>query len=107
MSLSISSVVILPGGQMRTLRRITKPVVYVVLMGFFALTLHLPMAQAGLVGTDAAINVKQPQDARDQLRAVLDRDEVKQKLLARGVSADQVQARVDNLTDEEARQLAA
>ena len=92
---------------MQSLRRITDPVAHLVLVGFLALTLHVPAVQAGLVGTDAVVNAKQVQDARDNLRTALDREDVRQTLLARGASPDQVQARVDALTDREAQQLAA
>ncbi len=92
---------------MQALRSIIKPVAVVVMVGFSALTLHVPAAQAGLVGTDAVVNAAHAQDARDHLRTTLDREDVKQALLARGVSTDQIQARVDALTDQEAQQLAA
>lgn len=92
---------------MLTLRRVTKPVAHLVLFGFLTLTLHMPAVQAGLVGTDVIVNARQPQEARDHLRATLDRQDVRQALLARGVSPDQVQARVDALTDREAQQLTA
>lgn len=44
--------------------------------------------------------------ARDQIRGLLARAEVQAALAERGVTAGQVQARVDALTDAEARQLA-
>jgi hypothetical protein len=92
---------------MQMLRRIIKPVTYSVLTGFFALTLHLPVAQAALVGTEAVVSTSQAQDARMQLRSAFERQDVKQQLLAQGVSPDQIQARVDSLTDAEAVTLAA
>lgn len=92
---------------MQRLRRFTKPITHVVLAGFCVLTLHVPVTHAALIGTETVVNSAQSQQARDQLRASLDRQEVKQQLLARGVSPDQLQARVDALTDSEVQQLAA
>jgi hypothetical protein len=92
---------------MQFLRSIVKPVAAAVLVGFVVLTLHGPAVQAGLVGTDAVVKAEKAQDARAHMRTLLDRQDVKQALLARGVSSDQVQARVDAMTDQEVQQLAA
>src|SRR5258706_3364635 len=59
-------------------------------------------AQAALIASDAAISTK-----RAQILQVLDRSDVQQALQARGVSADQVKARVVALSDDEAAQVAA
>jgi len=45
-------------------------------------------------------------DVKDNLRALLVRDDVRAELLARGVAPADVGARVDALTDAEARELA-
>lgn len=92
---------------MFTFRRLTKPVTHFVLLGFLALTLNAPITNAGLIGTETVVNAAHSQQARDQLRAALDRQEVKQQLLARGVNTDELQARVDALTDSEVQQLSA
>jgi len=92
---------------MQFLRSILKPVAVVVSVGFVALTLHVPVARAALVNTEVVAEAGQAQSAREHLRTMLDREEVKQALTARGVAAGQVQARVDALTDREAQQLAA
>jgi hypothetical protein len=92
---------------MRTIRRITKPVSYLVLSGFMMLSLHVPAANAALVGTDAVVSAAAGDEARAKVRAALERDEVKQALAERGVSPADVQARVDSLTDQEVTQLSA
>lgn len=91
---------------MQTLRRHVRPITHLVLFGLLALSLHWP-AQAALIGTDAVITGEQAQAARDQVRVALDRTEVQQTLLAQGVAPEQLRARVEALTDSEARQLAA
>ncbi len=91
---------------MQTLRRFTKPVSYVVTLGMLALSLHLPVANAAMVGTEAVVHATQAQQQRDRIHEALNREDVKAKLVALGVEPAQVQARVDALTDDEAQRLA-
>ncbi len=92
---------------MKIFRRLTKPVSHLVMFGVLALSLHFPAAQAGLVGTDAVISASQAQQQRERLQQVLNRDDVKNELVARGVDPAQVQARVDSLTDQEIQGLSS
>ena len=91
---------------MQLLRRLTKPVSHLVVLGLLALSLHLPAAHAGMIGTEAVVNAAQAQQNRERLHSALSRDDVQSQLLARGVDPVQVQARVDSLTDEEMQTLA-
>jgi hypothetical protein len=91
---------------MKLLRRLTKPVSHLVVLGLLALSLHLPAAHAGMIGTEAMVNAAQVQQDRERLHSALSRDDVQAQLLARGVDPAQVQARVDSLTDEEMQTLA-
>ncbi len=90
---------------MEKLRRLTKPVSHLLAFGILALSLHLPAAQAGMIGTEAVVNAAQVQQDRERLRQVLSRDDVKAQLIARGVDPAQVQARIDSLTDQEVQTL--
>ena len=92
---------------MEKLLRLTKPVSHLVVSGLLALSLHLPAAHAGMIGTEAIVNAAQTQQVRERLHQVLSRNDVKAQLIARGVDPAQVQARVDSLTDQEAQTLAA
>ncbi len=85
----------------------TKPVIYFILFAFLTLSLHPPVAGAAMISTESAVSAKQTQETRQALRNMLQRDDIKQKLLAQGINPNQVQARVNSLTDEEAQQLAA
>lgn len=64
-------------------------------------TLPLPAA-AGMIGTDAVTAAA----SRDRIGAALARDDVRVRLEASGVRPDEVRARVNALTDDEAAQLA-
>lgn len=92
---------------MEKLRRLTKPVAHLVVLGMLALSLHLPTANAAMVGTEAVVNAAQAQQSRERVLSTLNRDDVKAELMARGVDPAQVQARLDSLTDEEVQTLAA
>lgn len=92
---------------MQTLRRISKPVSYLLLAGFLSVSLHMPAANAAMVGTDVVVNAAKVADTRGKLASALERKEVQEALAARGVSAAEVQARVDAMTDQEVAQVAA
>ena len=92
---------------METLFRITRPIGYLVVFSMLTLGIHLPAAHASMIGTEAVINASQAQRDRQCLHDVLNRDDVKAQLIARGVDPAQVQARVDSLTDGEVRSLTA
>ena len=92
---------------MEKLRRLTKPVAHLVVLGMLALSLHLPAANAALVGTEAVVSAAQAQQDRERVLSTLNRDDVKTQLMARGVDPAQVQARLESLTDEEVQTLAA
>jgi hypothetical protein len=92
---------------MEKLRRLTQPVAHLVVLGMLALSLHLPAANAALVGTEAVVSAAQAQQDREHVLSTLNRDDVKAQLVTRGVDPAQVQARLESLTDEEVQTLAA
>jgi hypothetical protein len=63
------------------------------------LSLAMPV-HAGMVPTDAALD-------RERVMTLLERAEVRAQLAARGVSPEEVKARVAALSDDEAAELAA
>jgi Family of unknown function (DUF6627) len=92
---------------MKNLLRLAKPVSHVVVFSLLSFSIYPPAAHAGMIGTEAVIGAAQAQQDRQRLHDILDRDDVKSRLVARGVDPAQVQARVDSLTDQEVRKLAA
>jgi hypothetical protein len=90
---------------MNTFNRISKPVSYAVITSILTMSLYLPAANAAMVGTEVVVHAAQAEQERSRISAALNREEVKVKLAALGVDAMQVQARVDALSDEEARTL--
>lgn len=66
----------------------------------------MPAVQAGVVGTDAAVQAVEHEALKDRLQAYLARDDVRKQLRAYGVDPTEAQQRVDSLTPAEAQQLA-
>jgi len=82
-----------------------------VVCGVLALSLaggsvHVPLAQAALVGTEQLVTAAQGQAARQRLATLLQRDDVAAALQHNGVDPVQARARVDSLSDAEVQQLA-
>jgi len=61
---------------------------------------------AAMVGTQALLMNPDTQNARNHIRAFLERREVQSVLTARGIDPDEAQLRVDSLSDAEVRQIA-
>lgn len=90
---------------MNAIHHLTKPIRYIVTAGMLALSLHLPIAKATMIGTDAAINTTSTQQDSTGIQDTLNREDVKAKLVSLGVDPAQVQARVDALTESETQML--
>lgn len=71
------------------------------------LCLLAPIAGAELIPTEDTLPESQSQTDRDKVRAFLDRATVAERLKALGVEDGFIRPRVDSLTDEEVRVLAA
>jgi hypothetical protein len=83
------------------LNRIRRFVASLLIVSLSGLAIPLP-AQAGMIATDAVVASAD----RGRISSLLMRDDVRQQLKAYGVSAADVQARVDALSDAELAQLA-
>ena len=92
---------------MNKLRRLARPISYIVTVGVLALSVHLPAAHAAVIGTEAVVSAQQAEIDRSRVQSLLGRAEIKQQLLAAGVDPSQVSERVDALNENEVHQLAA
>jgi len=69
-------------------------------------SLSIPLtANATMVETDVVINHAQAVQERARIAALMDREDVRAQLEARGVTSEQAQARVAALTDDEVLQI--
>lgn len=64
-------------------------------------------AQAGMIGTESISTKHHVESYKQSIRDALLRDDVKQALLAHGVNPHHVQIRINQLTDQEIRQLSS
>ncbi len=78
------------------------PLIIAFLLGGFA----AQTAGAGIVGTDTLLAEQSGKDERARLASLLDRQDVRDKLIEYGVSPEEAADRVAALTDEEALELA-
>lgn len=65
------------------------------------LVVQVPVAQASMIGTTEVVQAQQQQLDRQQLLAMLDDHAVQGKLAALGVERDQVERRIQSLTNAE------
>ena len=71
------------------------------------MTSLLPVAQASMVSTESLIQDQQVQWNKSELSMLVERDDVKLQLQNMGVDINDVQARIDALTDDEIQQMSA
>ncbi len=66
----------------------------------------MPAAQAGVIGTEAAVTQAEHAAVKERLNELLARDDIRQGLMANGVDPAEARARIDALTPAEAKQVA-
>ena len=57
---------------------------------------------AAMVPTEVTISQMKARDARDHLKTLISRNDIKKSLISRGIDPDEAKARVDSLSDSEA-----
>jgi hypothetical protein len=61
---------------------------------------------AAMVPTEATVYQFKAQDARDHLKTLISRNDIKNTLISQGIEADEAKARVDSLSDSEVIEVA-
>jgi len=57
---------------------------------------------AAMVPTDSTIYDNKAEEARDHLKSLISRDDIRKSLLSKGIDPDEAKMRVESLTDSEA-----
>ena len=57
---------------------------------------------AAMIPTETTFDQIKAQDARDHLKALISRNEIKKSLMFKGIDPDEAKARIDSLSDSEA-----
>jgi hypothetical protein len=84
--------------------RLSKSIIYLLIISF--IFVQISPAFAGIVGTDSYLSEQTAQQDRENLRALMSRDEVRSLLETNGLTVEEAQARVDSLTNKEVSQMA-
>ena len=92
---------------MEKLRQFARPTSFFVVLCLLGLGSYMPSSRAAIISTEAVATANHIQYERNHLNQLLDRDNVKSYLRARGVEPASVQARIDGLTDAEVHALAS
>ena len=61
---------------------------------------------AAMVPTEATIYKNKAQDARDHLKTLISRNDIKNAMISQGIDPDEAKARVDSLSDSEVIEVA-
>ena len=91
---------------MRNIRRLLKPTGIFLAVFMFILSGPYQSAMAAMIGTEAAIDAGQAQNAREYLNGFLAREDVRNALISQGIDPQEAKNRIASLTDEEAQRVA-
>jgi hypothetical protein len=91
------------GGNM--IKYIAKPLSLFLIFSFVLFDFTAIAAKAGMIGTEDVINTLQGETSRSRITAFLDRQDVQESFLKKGIDPLQAKKRVASLTDQEVSQI--
>jgi len=91
---------------MKRIFRIAKPVSLVLAVYVFMISGPQQAAMAALVGTENVLDAGRVQSAREQVRILMDREDIQAALVRQGIDPQEARARAEALSDAEAVRLA-
>ena len=91
---------------MKRIFRIAKPVSLVLAVYVFMISGPQQAAMAALVDTENVLDAGRVQSAREQVRSLMDREDVQAALVRQGIDPQEARARAEALSDAEAVRLA-
>ena len=83
------------------IRYIAKPLSVFLIFSFLLLDFSATAARGGIIGTESVINTFQGEKSRTRITAFLERQEVQEALVQKGIDPAQAKKRVASLTDKE------
>ena len=90
---------------MARFQRLSRGIVFPLIVSIMASTVAATTANAKIVGTTTAIEKYNARQARDRLETLIQREDVRQEFTARGVSPEEARARVDAMSDEQVAEI--
>ena len=91
---------------MKNVRMFLKPVGLFLAVFMFLISGPCQSAMAAMIGTESVVDSDSSNDAREYLKSLLAREDVKSALISQGIDPGEAEYRLDSLTDEEAARLA-
>jgi hypothetical protein len=91
---------------MKNVRMFLKPVGLFLAVFMFLISGPCQSAMAAMIGTESVVDSDRTQDAREYLKSLLAREDVKSALVSQGIDPGEAEYRLDSLTDEEAARFA-
>jgi hypothetical protein len=91
---------------MKNVRVFLKPVGLFLAVFMFLISGPCQSAMAAMIGTESVVNTDRAQNAREYLKSLLAREDVKSALVSQGIDPLEAENRLSSLTDEEATRLA-
>ena len=91
---------------MKNVRMFLKPVGLFLAVFMFLISGPCQSAMAAMIGTESVVNTDRAQNAREYLKSLLAREDVKSALVSQGIDPGEAEYRLDSLTDEEATRVA-
>jgi len=87
---------------MKNIRIFLKPVGLFLAVFMFILSGPCQSSMAAMIGTESVINTDRAQNAREYLKSLLARKDVRNALVSQGIDPLEAKNRIDSLSDEEA-----
>lgn len=91
---------------MKNVRLFLKPVGLFLAVFMFLISGPCQSAMAAMIGTESVVNTDGAQNAREYIKSLLAREDVKSALVTQGIDPLEAENRLNSLTDEEATRLA-
>ena len=91
---------------MKNIRMFLKPVGLFLAVFMLLISGPCQSAMAAMIGTESVINTDRAQNAREYLKSLLAREDVRNALVSQGIDPLEAKNRFDSLTDEEATRVA-
>jgi hypothetical protein len=83
------------------IRCIAKPLSLFLIFSFILLDFTAISAKAGIIGTETVINTLHGEKSRSRITAFIDRQDVREAFLKKGIDSSQAKNRIASLTDQE------
>ena len=91
---------------MRSIRKHTQAIGFIMAVTMLLISTPFQSALAALIDTETILDENQSQEARDYIKQLLAREDVRSALIAQGIDPLEAEARIASLSDSEIIELA-